>query len=80
MLMRRQAAAASWEQHARVNKERSVITILPIFESAQNQASTARDLLEREVAAFQRIPDSRPYMMPATSQVSLLACLSIRLS
>ncbi|XP_024396569.1 AUGMIN subunit 5 isoform X2 [Physcomitrium patens] len=65
------AAAASWEQHARVNKERSVITILPIFESAQNQASTARDLLEREVAAFQRIPDSRPYMMPATSQALL---------
>lgn len=64
-----QAAAASWEQHTRGNKEQSANTIVPICESTQNQASAARDLLEREVAAFHRSPDNRSYMMPATSQV-----------
>lgn len=65
-----QASAASWEQHTRGNKELSASTIVPICESVQNQASAARDLLEREVTAFHRSPDNRPYMMPASPQVS----------
>lgn len=64
-----QASAASWEQHTRGNKELSASTIVPICESVQNQASAARDLLEREVTAFHRSPDNRPYMMPASPQV-----------
>ncbi|XP_024384467.1 AUGMIN subunit 5 isoform X1 [Physcomitrium patens] len=71
LLRANMAAAASWEQHTRGNKEQSANTIVPICESTQNQASAARDLLEREVAAFQRIPDNRPYMMPAAPQALL---------
>lgn len=68
-VFRVQAAAASWEQHTRGNKELSANTIVPICESTQNQASATRDLLEREVSAFHRSPDNRSYMMPATAQV-----------
>ena len=64
-----QAAAASWEQHTRGNKEHSANTMVPICESTRNEASAARDLVEREVTVFHRSPDNRPYMMPTTSQV-----------
>ncbi len=66
-----QAAAATWEQHAKGNKEHSAATIVPVCEAVQSKASAARDLLEREVAAFLRSPDNRLYMMPAGPQVRI---------
>ncbi|KAG0559122.1 hypothetical protein KC19_10G080700 [Ceratodon purpureus] len=71
LLRANMAAAASWEQHSRGNKEHSANTMVPICELTQNQASAARDLLEREVTAFHRSPDNRSYMMPTTSQAIL---------
>jgi hypothetical protein len=64
-----QAAAAAWEHHTRISREHSANTIIPISESLQNKTNAARDLVEREVSAFQRSPDNRLYMMPASSKV-----------
>ncbi|CAK9189720.1 unnamed protein product [Sphagnum troendelagicum] len=71
LLRANMAAAATWEQHAKGNKEHSAATIVPVCEAVQSKASAARDLLEREVAAFLRSPDNRLYMMPAGPQALL---------
>lgn len=65
LLRANMAAAAAWEHHSRASREQSASTIIPICESLQNKSNAARDLIERELSAFQRSPDNRLYMMPA---------------
>jgi len=64
-----QGAAAAWEHHSRASREQSASTIVPICESLQNKSNAARDIIERELSAFQRGPDNRLYMMAAFSKV-----------
>ncbi|KAJ7530109.1 hypothetical protein O6H91_15G079600 [Diphasiastrum complanatum] len=66
-------AAVSWEQHTVAALEHSAHTIVPVCTTLQGKAAAARDLLEREIAAFQRSSNSRQYMMPATPQALLEA-------
>lgn len=65
------AAAAAWEQHTNRAREYSATTVIPICNKVQQRAADAHDLLEREVAIFQRVPDNRLYMLPSTSQALL---------
>ncbi|KAG0627515.1 hypothetical protein M758_2G207400 [Ceratodon purpureus] len=76
LLRANMAAAAAWEHHSRASREQSASTIIPICESLQNKSNAARDLIERELSAFQRSPDNRLYMMPAFSQGLLEGMMS----
>eukprot|EP00250_Pteridium_aquilinum_P000743 c10900_g1_i1 orf=227-2737(+) len=65
------AAASAWEQHTQRAREYSATTVIPLCHRVQQKAGDAHDLLEREVAIFQRVPDNRLYMLPSTPQALL---------
>lgn len=65
------AAAASWDQHTKLAREYSANTIIPFCIAVQEKGAIAHDLVDREVAVFQRIPDNRLYMLPSTPQALL---------
>lgn len=65
------AAASAWEQHVQRAIEYSATLVIPLCQRVQQKAGDAHDLLEREVAIFQRVPDNRLYMLPSTTQALL---------
>ncbi|KAM1544788.1 hypothetical protein ACFX15_044540 [Malus domestica] len=64
-------AAAFWNQQPLAAREYASSTIIPACTIVMDLSNSAKDLIEREVSAFDQSPDNSLYMLPATPQVLL---------
>ncbi|KAM2143755.1 hypothetical protein ACFX1R_047514 [Malus domestica] len=64
-------AAAFWNQQPLAAREYASSTIIPACTIVMDLSNGAKDLIEREVSAFDQSPDNSLYMLPATPQALL---------
>ncbi|KAM1713046.1 hypothetical protein ACFX12_023851 [Malus domestica] len=64
-------AAAFWNQQPLSAREYASSTIIPACTIIMDLSNSAKDLIEREVSAFDQSPDNSLYMLPATPQALL---------
>ncbi|TQE00222.1 hypothetical protein C1H46_014140 [Malus baccata] len=64
-------AAAFWNQQPLAAREYASSTIIPACTIVMDLSNSAKDLIEREVSAFDQSPDNSLYMLPATPQALL---------
>ncbi|KAM2143763.1 hypothetical protein ACFX1R_047522 [Malus domestica] len=64
-------AAAFWNQQPLAAREYASSTIIPACTVVMDLSNSAKDLIEREVSAFDQSPDNSLYMLPATPQALL---------
>ncbi|XP_009373767.2 AUGMIN subunit 5 [Pyrus x bretschneideri] len=64
-------AAAFWNQQPLSAREYASSTIIPACTIVMDLSNSAKDLIEREVSAFDQSPDNSLYMLPATPQALL---------
>ncbi|XP_068334446.1 AUGMIN subunit 5-like [Pyrus communis] len=64
-------AAAFWNQQPLAAREYASSTIIPACTIVMDLSNSAKDLIEREVSAFDQSPDNSLYMLPATLQALL---------
>ncbi|KAI5340710.1 hypothetical protein L3X38_019984 [Prunus dulcis] len=64
-------AAAFWNQQPLAAREYASTTIIPACTIVMDLSNSAKDLIEREVSAFDQSPDNSLYMLPATPQALL---------
>ncbi|CAN6702327.1 unnamed protein product [Malus baccata var. baccata] len=62
-------AAAFWNQQPLAAREYASSTIIPASTVVMDLSNSAKDLIEREISAFDQSPDNSLYMLPATPQV-----------
>lgn len=74
-----QDAAAFWNQQPLAAREYASTTIIPACTIVMDLSNSAKDLIEREVSAFDQSPDNSLYMLPATPQVCLLQFVALSL-
>ncbi|GAB2288970.1 AUGMIN subunit 5 [Dionaea muscipula] len=68
LLNANKAAAAFWSQQPLVAREYASSTIVPACAIVAELSDSAKDFIEKEVAAFSQIPDNSLYMLPSTPQ------------
>ncbi|KAI3884277.1 hypothetical protein MKX03_017117 [Papaver bracteatum] len=61
-------ASAFWHQQPLAAREYASSTIIPACAVVTDISNNAKDLIEKEVAAFYRSPDNSLYMLPSTPQ------------
>lgn len=66
-------AAAFWNQQPLAAREYASSTIIPACTVVMDLSNNAKDLIEKEVSAFDQSPDNSLYMLPATPQALLEA-------
>ncbi|TQD82013.1 hypothetical protein C1H46_032476 [Malus baccata] len=64
-------AAVFWNQQPLSAREYASSTIIPACTIVMDLSNSAKDLIEREVSAFDQSPDNSLYMLPATPQALL---------
>ncbi|XP_004304198.1 PREDICTED: uncharacterized protein LOC101310241 [Fragaria vesca subsp. vesca] len=64
-------AAAFWNQQPLAAREYASSTIIPACTIVMDLSNNAKDLIEKEVSAFDQSPDNSLYMLPATPQALL---------
>ncbi|XP_050380950.1 AUGMIN subunit 5 [Argentina anserina] len=64
-------AAAFWSQQPLAAREYASSTIIPACTIVMDLSNNAKDLIEKEVSAFDQSPDNSLYMLPATPQALL---------
>ncbi|PIN06364.1 hypothetical protein CDL12_21086 [Handroanthus impetiginosus] len=64
-------AASFWSQQPLAAREYASSTIVPACNVVMDLSNNALDLIDKEVSAFYRAPDSSLYMLPSTPQALL---------